>query len=24
VDPLPTAERPTGLVDALREWGLAL
>lgn len=24
VDPLPTSERPTGLVDALREWGLAL
>jgi HAD superfamily hydrolase (TIGR01509 family) len=24
VDPLPTAERPTGLMDALREWGLAL
>jgi FMN phosphatase YigB (HAD superfamily) len=24
VDPLPTDERPTGLLDALREHGLAL
>jgi len=24
VDPLPTSERSTGLMDALREWGLAL